>query len=517
MEGLGFSGLDYNGKAHFYSSYAQLAAGAWTIGGELNPFLKTIKASDIQFEDNIFIEENGKLTQYYVDNFDTYDTLRHLKDYSNVTNIYRNEASPKNLKGTDTLYTAVGIRSDGSEVELGTYSYYDNDSVRAVHYLRNMDSKDPYKAQKENLISKLGVKSVEECNELTQNFLNKLRKGKELSLSIATGQSISEEQKTQAYFNSQDFFGDTNGIVVFYSKDYKVIPAQVILGRYQLNKLGIEKTDKISDITSSDFFYNKINDKTPWPAFDLDEETRLSAYDKVLYHNGEPYLIKIGKEGSHLMDGVKFISDAAFNTIGNDFRYNNEIIASDIEGIKGSFISDGENTYHYINVNTEEDFEKLLDSDYFYTLYRNNVSSSEYGKETNRFNNEKTRLARDQYTAFKQCFNFVGARIPTQNMQSYMPFEVAAFIDSDKNEIYLPKQNTYLTGSDYDIDKLYLLTVSLLNNGELCSGSALQKYIGYEYASKLFTPDGETTFEESEDGVGIPYFILSRLSKPIYE
>lgn len=28
IEGLGFSGLDYNGNSHFYSSYVQLAAGA---------------------------------------------------------------------------------------------------------------------------------------------------------------------------------------------------------------------------------------------------------------------------------------------------------------------------------------------------------------------------------------------------------------------------------------------------------------------------------------------------------
>jgi hypothetical protein len=32
----------------------------------------------------------------------------------------------------------------------------------------------------------------------------------------------------------------------------------------------------------------------------------------------------------------------------------------------------------------------------------------------------------------------IGARIPTQSMQSFMGMEIVGFSDSDKNEVYVP-------------------------------------------------------------------------------
>jgi len=515
IEGQGFTGLDYTGENHFYSSYADLASNAWIIGGELNPFLKEINKREIEFEDTVYIKENGVITKYYVDNFETYDILRNLKDYAPDAVIYVNTAAPKNLKGTDTVYTVYGIDATGNSVSLGTYSYYNNDSVRAAHYLDNPKKNDPYAEKKAALIQKLGVTTVAECNQLTQDFLNALKFGKQFNQAVRAGEDV-RDLANKASISAQDAFGDTSNYVSFYCPESQVIPAEIIIGRYQLEKIGIEKTDKISDITSSEFFERKILNNLQNVVFSLDEETQLSVYDKVIYHNGVPFLVKIGKEGSHLTDGVQFNDDPAFSILGEDFRYNGEVIVSGVEGIKGATVSDGTYSYNYINVATEDDFEKLIDSDYFEDIYRNNVDSNNLEKERNRFLGEVERLANDKYESFKEASTYIGARIPTQNMQSYMPFKVVAYTDSEKNEIYLPKQNTYLTGSDYDIDKLYLLTVSILKNGTLRSGSSLQRNLGYYYASKLFKPN-EVNFVEGENGTGVRSFIVENLSKPVRE
>lgn len=94
-------------------------------------------------------------------------------------------------------------------------------------------------------------------------------------------------------------------------------------------------------------------------------------------------------------------------------------------------------------------------------------------------------LAKNRYEAFLRGLQFIGARIPTQAMQSFMPFEVICFIDDDQNKVYVPKANTHIEGSDYDIDKIYLLAITILNGGKLASGSNLQRIVGYEVASKL--------------------------------
>jgi hypothetical protein len=61
----------------------------------------------------------------------------------------------------------------------------------------------------------------------------------------------------------------------------------------------------------------------------------------------------------------------------------------------------------------------------------------------------------------------VGTRIPCQNMTSFAPVEVVIFSDVTENEIYLPTTITWLEGSDYDIDKTYLLGYTVSKNGTI--------------------------------------------------
>ena len=127
-------------------------------------------------------------------------------------------------------------------------------------------------------------------------------------------------------------------------------------------------------------------------------------------------------------------------------------------------------------------------------------------------------LAKNRYDAFIRGIQFIGARIPTQAMQSFMPFEVICFLDDDQNKAYVPKANTHIEGSDYDIDKLYLLAMTILNGGKLASGSNLQSIVGYNVASKLEV--ASSTFSETTTNPTrniVKDSLLKELTEPLDE
>lgn len=70
--------------------------------------------------------------------------------------------------------------------------------------------------------------------------------------------------------------------------------------------------------------------------------------------------------------------------------------------------------------------------------------------------------AKDLYEAYRNGRYFVGARIPTQAMQSFMPMECIAWADTDENIVYVPAMQTYLEGSDYRLTLRFVSTLSRL-------------------------------------------------------
>lgn len=86
---------------------------------------------------------------------------------------------------------------------------------------------------------------------------------------------------------------------------------------------------------------------------------------------------------------------------------------------------------------------------------------------------ELQNLALEQYQAFEQQLYFIGARIPTQSMQSFQALKVVGYTNDTTGKVYVPKVQTWLQGSDYDIDKLYMLSFSINSDGTLPSFSRL--------------------------------------------
>lgn len=103
-------------------------------------------------------------------------------------------------------------------------------------------------------------------------------------------------------------------------------------------------------------------------------------------------------------------------------------------------------------------------------------------------------LAKQNYFAFLKQLEYIGARIPTQSMQSFMGLKVVDFSESDVNEVYIPSSMQWLEGSDYDIDKLYIMGFDINNKGELRTFSNLAKQarnsVEFEEVMKLRRPTG---------------------------
>ena len=80
--------------------------------------------------------------------------------------------------------------------------------------------------------------------------------------------------------------------------------------------------------------------------------------------------------------------------------------------------------------------------------------------------------------SFKQSLNFLSARIPTQSMQSFMNTTVVGFLNdhSESNVVFTPVEQMLYQGSDYDVDKSFLMGASIDRNGVYTGWSPFFNY-----------------------------------------
>ena len=103
--------------------------------------------------------------------------------------------------------------------------------------------------------------------------------------------------------------------------------------------------------------------------------------------------------------------------------------------------------------------------------------------------------AHKRYISFLDSQNFIAARIPAQSLQSFMTMKNIAWTENSKNISYVSHFQTYLQGSDYDIDKAYIMGQSYDENAA---------YIGW---SPLFNYNSVETLQASKT-LPIPKYIV---------
>ena len=295
--------------------------------------------------------------------------------------------------------------------------------------------------------------------------------------------------------------------------------AQIMLGRMFATKFGLKSGDDVSDILRQGvkFFSRRLMSEMRTPA----AANFGNLYDIQLHTlNNDNFFVLIGntQENQNRWKNLSTVNDA-LKIVDGILYYNGDKVCN-ADGIEiATYQDENGDSYNMIYVKDNQVLQKLKSSDifdfirykytknnagyllkdqYHYNIYSNNdknlikkpiifrgntlvekdtdIDNYEFDDDTiellNKYANEKSqkrlnKFAIDKFNAFKKSLYMIGARIPSQSMQSFSGVEVINFTDSYENEVYLPRTLTWIAGSDYDIDKFYIMAWSILNNGTL--------------------------------------------------
>lgn len=112
----------------------------------------------------------------------------------------------------------------------------------------------------------------------------------------------------------------------------------------------------------------------------------------------------------------------------------------------------------------------------------------------------------NQYGSFIDSLNFIASRTPAQCQQSFMSMQTVAFDTSEQNSAYVSRWQLWLQGSDFDIDKVNIITHNI-NNGYMKKWSPFQKYnLGEQYtmtSNELPLPTGKQITRPNDNGKAI--------------
>lgn len=467
----------------------------------LNPFAEEVGSSyNLKQGDTITIGTilSDGTVQFsdpiHVESWDDYDKYVNLGSQYIIRKL---KYAPRELQGADTTFSVDGQ----------VYSIYNLNTVRATHELR-----------KGNVLLADEILSDQNwVNEIVTDATGNINRGKSL-------QNIIQRQLEglEKGFIHDSLFGGTTTVT-----NVNVVAAECIMGKMNAEKFGLQVGDQIDEILNNpNWFYDKFHKKYQIP---LDDSvTFANAYlftstDPIIIHfgdisNPEQYNLSRNTQIRNI-DGDLFIGDDILCKAEGTKLYNyttgnktyNVICISDsdqLNELKKSGASEAlkynirTNTLHqYLDFTKDDRFNDVLNQ------YANKIiSSDEVISLINRtivadFTSELQRLSRQRYYAFRASLNIVGARIPTQAMQSFMPMKVVAFTEDTYNTIYVPRTQLWLQGSDLDIDKVYCLQYSIAKNGTLPTMSRLSEYYDPIEVLKLGNPNHVhyTTVRPGED------------------
>lgn len=255
---------------------------------------------------------------------------------------------------------------------------------------------------------------------------------------------------------------------------------------------GLNSSNNLYLILGEDF------DKSKWSEYNP-ETAVLNNKVFVLDTNGEPlYPIKKGiKLYSKMQYGERIVAAVLdnpedMNYLENSstfsetvvYRVNRHDVASALE--KSKLVSDS-----VLNMLTNED--ELPSEEDLEAVYEAPERAIE-------------RKANKMAISFKNmALNFIVARIPAQSMQSFMNMTIKGFINTDSNVVYICADQLWLQGSDYDIDKAFILGASIDNDGIFIDWSPYFDYSDintFRKSLRLPLPTGKP-IKFSKDGVDI--------------
>ena len=512
-----------------------------------NPFIKRVSPYDIDFEDTIIIRNNqtGEISDpIVVNSVKIYDKIRNLQNHNDYT-IYKWTIQPRELRqGYSTfqvnfetnIETANGIVT---RLVPETRSIYDLDASRASFYLQEILSaiKDGKSIDSiEDYEQKLAVINAVCYNECPPSWktssgviLTKDTIPEFLKLSISklrkTCKNIS---KGKLDYNLS--FGNPD--VKFTLGNVHYNAAQIMIGMADAKALGLEKGDTIYTVKSqkAKFFVDKLTKKIPGIKQVQKELNRVDLnlnFDAVLTLSDGRTMLVIKDDGNLLNERIVNSNAYDEDTTGMVWYRGEEFCDGNgktfktipelnydvliVDDLSRIFDLDNANQISLIqyNYNSKNQADVVtvarLTDDYVNDKFieKTNVDGNIYEADRQSVINELAnsqeddlrkkikKLADRQYQAFLAHLKYIGARIPTQAMQSFADVEVVGFTNSPTNECYMARAITWIAGSDYDIDKFYCMGYELLPNGTIGTASNLDRYFDPEWVLSLPIPDGK--------------------------
>lgn len=441
---------------------------------------------------------------------DTIEKYQELRNDKSGRLVRRNPYKGRDLQPSRTLFKIKGRE----------YSIFDSDSVKAS-----------YKAAK--VFSRKGVSSLvkkgktEEALELLQKLSipNDAIKAKvaELMQKVSNKDTWRIDNLIDDINNLyRDDVINTfknlsrNGTVIINGQEQtidadslEIKEAELILPKIYATRFGLREGDSLNEIMKNEnFFYNRIVEA--W-------DSKNVKYDIALKRSNGNHTYIILKSGGNakIVEGLQKLNVSTINEDGEntlrvvngkiegplndaevyvDSRGNEIIFTDNVQ----QFLEEQYNDYDDVVINAGLK-EEALNTAFEVVKGIDNKLTEQYKEMAIQIENTKNmtlklalktketkmdrmfhKLAREKRTSFLKSLEFIAARIPAQSMQSFMPMKIVAFSESKKNIAYVSHWQIWLQGSDFDIDKVYLMGSEFSDNG---------KYVGWSPYFNLYSDE----------------------------
>lgn len=263
----------------------------------------------------------------------------------------------------------------------------------------------------------------------------------------------------------QDENGNVENVLqrIDYVKRYKYTKSELVNGEQQLINYTLYKIAPVQDIRNALDKKSKDQDVLNSDAFH-----QISSILNNIYSQDKYIDIQVNT-GVELNPDLRRTIANSLVDFGNDTKY-------DKESNKRVLM-------------TPEEIQKLPRFQQHMIELRNALIGNNFQEQYRQIRTsyyEYLQQYKKQYSSFLTSLHFISSRIPAQSLQSFMPMTCVGWTADTSNTAYVSYIQTYLQGSDYDIDKAYVM-------GQSFSDDAM--YIGW---SPLFNYSSEQMVDASK-------------------
>lgn len=477
--------------------------------GRIKTFLENL-------ENNIYTEWNsaGVELKYKIIKKDTRlaETI--------MSNIYK---SNFNIKDGDSLYDVLQAGPDyfNAHIQPLDGSLYDFDIQLITETGKNnvyisLDSQDNNNGYETRQISwkrshmnKVRISDKERGNSkvlnriylINDDNLNQFEIGREIDVSDEITYDYSKKKffniKTKEEVKDRKLYLDGDKVVEYFEfiTQNRIVPKEDIsFKRYNINQESLKRVllpketleQQISKIIED--FYNSDSFLMIQPSYNIKAKNYFQVRKIFKY-------LKDNVIDEDFRDYCDLITEEVFtfssDTIKNNIKTNSFIQLN--SGLQNIFRKEILEKYGIVREENEPISKVILKL----RLFRN--SHPEYAKEINNLLRlyERSKLehwnyefmkkhSKKKFISFQKSLDFISSRIPAQTLQSFMAMKCVGYMGVDTNYCAVTHFQTFLQGSDYDIDKSYMMGLNFDENGI------------YQGWSNLFDYSSRETLEASE-------------------